>query len=99
VQGPAEEEAAEGGQASTVAAEDIGLLRDANYNVSHRLTLQVDSVCQLVGNIEDLLDRTNEATREVQKQYHSQRFKAFPHFNSPARLIKAIVSTPKDGGE
>jgi hypothetical protein len=30
----------------------------------------------------------------VQVEYHQEKFRAFPHINSPARLIKEIVKPP-----
>lgn len=85
--------------ATLYAAEELGALQKMENEVLQRLTMQVDGVCTLLGNVEDLLQRANIVAQEAQRHQHSQRFKAFQHMNSPARLIKAIVQAPVSGFE
>lgn len=87
----------EGGQEGAsveYAREEIAALRALQHDVHRQMTAQVDGVCMLVGNIEDLIDRANRTAQEVQIQNHQRRFRAFKHMNSPARLIKAIIQAP-----
>jgi len=91
---PEDGKQAEGEPGTSVAMEEIASLRQADQSLQKQLTMQVDGVCLVVGNIEDLVDRANETMREVTKQHHDQKFKSLPHFNSPARLIRAIVRQP-----
>lgn len=97
------EEATESELASTsvtlYAAEELDALQRMESEVLQRLTMQVDGVCTLLGNVEDLLLRANDVAQEAQRHQHSRRFKAFQHMNSPARLIKAIVQAPVSGFE
>jgi hypothetical protein len=81
------------------AAEELDALQRMEGEVLQRLTMQVDGVCTLLGNVEDLLLRANDVAQEAQRHQHSRRFKAFHHMNSPARLIKAIVQAPVSGFE
>lgn len=74
-----------------MAAEEIQELQALKESIQKQLTMQVEGVSLVVGNIEDLIEQANEKAAIAQKKYHSERFKAFPHVNSPARLIKAIV--------
>eukprot|EP00890_Picochlorum_soloecismus_P003675 jgi/Picsp_1/4308/NSC_01816-R1_hypothetical protein CHLREDRAFT_144129 [Chlamydomonas reinhardtii] len=74
-----------------MAAEEIQELQALKDSIQKQLTMQVEGVSLVVGNIEDLIEQANEKAALAQKQYHSERFKTFPHVNSPARLIKAIV--------
>lgn len=74
-----------------MAAEEIQELQALKESIQKQLTMQVEGVSLVVGNIEDLIEQANEKAALAQKKYHNERFKAFPHVNSPARLIKAIV--------
>lgn len=74
-----------------MAAEEIQELQALKDSIQKQVTMQVEGVSLVVGNIEDLIEQANEKATLAQKRYHSERFKAFPHVNSPARLIKAIV--------
>lgn len=89
-EGAAEEDEGDGGAAAPPSAE-VAALRRLQRDVHRRLALQVDGVCLLVGDVEELVERANREAGEMQARYHAQRFQTFPHVNSPAHLIKALV--------
>ena len=93
----AEAEAEEGDEPSTApaenyAAEEIAAVRALEQDIHRKITMQVDGVCTLVGNIEDLIDRANQTAQEVHVQHHKKRFEKFPHVDSPKFLIKKIMA-------
>lgn len=83
----------------SLAGEEIAALQALQHDVHRRLTLQVDAVCMLIGNMEDLIEKAQDTMHEAQTQLHAQRLKAFPHVYSPARLIRAIVRPETAAGE
>lgn len=74
-----------------MASEEIRELKELKESLQKQASLQVEAVSLIVGNIEDLIEKANDKANEAQQKYHSERLKAFPHINSPAKLIKAIV--------
>lgn len=74
------------------APEELAALRALNRDVHRKITMQVDGVCILVGNIEDLIDRANATAQEVHVQHHKKRFENFPHVDSPKFLLRKIMA-------
>jgi hypothetical protein len=88
-------EAEDGDLATTgdkYAQEELAALRALNKDVHRKITMQVDGVCTLVGNIEDLIDRANATAQEVHVQHHKKRFENFPHVDSPKFLLRKIMA-------
>lgn len=90
---PAEEQAEASPEEQPAAAPsaEVAALRQLQQEVHRSLTLQVDGVCLLVGDVEELVVRANHSAQAMQAQVHAQRFSTFLHINSPAHLIKALV--------
>lgn len=88
---PGAEESNDEKASSHLAIKEIEDLKELNESIQKQISMQVEGVSMIVGNIEDLIEKSTEQANEAQKEYHSERFKAFPHINSPARLIKAII--------
>lgn len=87
----AEDESASVGAVEKYAAEEIAALRALRQDVHRKVTMQVDGVCMLVGNIEDLIDRAHQTAQEVHMEHHKKIFESFPHVDSPKFLIKKIL--------
>ncbi len=69
-------------------------LRAAGAAAHRRLATQVDAVAMLVGDCEALAERAGAATAAAAADHQRRRFGAFPHVDSPARLIRALVHAP-----
>ena len=80
-----------GGAEGHYAGEEIAALRALRQDMHRKVTMQVDGVCMLVGNIEDLIDRANLIAQEVHMEHHKKRFERFPHVDSPKFLIKKLL--------
>ena len=74
-----------------LAAKEIQELQELHENIQKQVSMQVEGVSLVVGNIEDLIEKANRKALDAQKNLHSKRYQAYPHVNSPARLIRAIV--------
>lgn len=74
-----------------LADEEIKGLQELKASMQQQVSMQVEGVSMIVGNIEDLIEKANEKAKDAQKKLHTDRAKAHPHINSPARLIKAII--------
>eukprot|EP00889_Picochlorum_renovo_P003486 jgi/Picre1/30516/NNA_005879.t1 len=74
-----------------LADEEIKGLQELKASMQQQVSMQVEGVSMIVGNIEDLIEKANEKAKDAQKKLHADRAKAHPHINSPARLIKAII--------
>ena len=74
------------------AAAEIAALKAIQQDVHRKITMQVDGVCTLVGNIEDLIDRANQTAQDVHVQHRKKRFENFPHIDSPKFLIKKLMA-------
>ena len=91
---PPEAEPADAEPSTSQVAEDLARIQAFEADAARRLIFQVDGVCLVVGEMEDLVDRAHETAQEAQIKVHNERFKAFPHMNSPAKLIRALVRPP-----
>ena len=76
------------------AGEEIAALKALREDVHRQITMQVDGVCTLVGNIEDLIERANQTAQDAQVQHHKKRFEPFPNVHSPKVLIRKIMEAP-----
>ncbi|KAL4452643.1 hypothetical protein ABPG75_008305 [Micractinium tetrahymenae] len=72
----------------------LAALEAVHVGVHRHLAMQVEGVCKLVGDVEELVERASRAAAAVQAEYHAEKFRAFPHINSPARLIRELVRAP-----
>ncbi|GAB4818836.1 hypothetical protein N2152v2_005882 [Parachlorella kessleri] len=73
---------------------DIAELKKMHEDLHRHLTIQAEGLCKLVGDVEELVDRANRTAHTLQAEYHQEKFQAFPHVDSPARLIREIVKPP-----
>lgn len=87
----ARDEGSGGAVIKDLAGDEIQGLEQLRDSIQKKISLQVEGVSLIVGNIEDLIEKANKKTRDAQKALHAERYKEYPHVNSPARLIKAIV--------
>ncbi|WIA36792.1 hypothetical protein OEZ86_008047 [Tetradesmus obliquus] len=55
--------------------------------------LKVEMLLALVSKMEHLVASAETAARTLQAGYHAEKFKVFPHINSPAALIKSIIGS------
>ncbi|KAF6263517.1 hypothetical protein COO60DRAFT_413541 [Scenedesmus sp. NREL 46B-D3] len=55
--------------------------------------LKLEMLLALVCKMEHLVSSAETAARTLQAGYHAEKFKVFPHINSPAALIKSIISS------
>jgi hypothetical protein len=78
-------------QSVRLAEKEIKELQELHENIQKQVSMQVEGVSLVVGNIEDLIEKANRKALDAQKNLHSKRYQAYPHVNSPARLIRAIV--------
>ena len=85
------DEGTNGDVMKNLAGDEIQGLEELRDSIQRQVSTQVEGVSLIVGNIEDLIDKANKKTRDAQKALHAERYKEYPHVNSPARLIKAIV--------
>lgn len=74
-----------------LAGDEIQGLQQLHESIQKQVSTQVEGVSLIVGNIEDLIEKANKKTLDAQKVLHAERYKEYPHVNSPARLIKAII--------
>eukprot|EP00891_Asterochloris_glomerata_P002231 jgi/Astpho2/2231/fgenesh1_pg.00040_%23_64_t len=110
-QGGDAQEAAEGGQSAaepaaekptggdaptTAAPVKVGLLQQARADAHRRVTMQVEGLCALVSGCEELVAKAQQHGTIIQAAYHHERFRTFPHVDSPARLIKELLK-PRAG--
>ncbi|KAL4439014.1 hypothetical protein ABPG77_006951 [Micractinium sp. CCAP 211/92] len=72
----------------------LAALEAVHAGIHRHLAMQVEGVCKLVGDVEELVERASRAAAAVQAEYHAEKFRAFPHVNSPARLIRELVRAP-----
>jgi len=79
----AREEVAEGNSAGSLS----GALSAAHRNVA----FQVDALMSMVRTVESMSGRAETITSHIQSDFHAERFKAFPHVDSPAALIKSLA--------
>jgi len=63
----------------------------ARAGAHRKLALQVEAYAGLVGGVEALLSTAEQACSAMQAEYHRDKFRAFPHVDSPATLIKGIA--------
>ena len=99
--------------------EGLDALERTQRDLHRQLALQVDGLCKLVGDVEELMDCANRSaqttqvggttppagmlapqtwsepllhpTAGAQAEYHKEKFRVFPHVDSPARLIRELV--------
>eukprot|EP00878_Enallax_costatus_P030973 GHUV01033795.1.p1 GENE.GHUV01033795.1~~GHUV01033795.1.p1 ORF type:complete len:346 (+),score=186.64 GHUV01033795.1:359-1396(+) len=57
------------------------------------VSLKVEMLTALVSKMEHLVSSAEAAARSLQVGYHNEKFKVFPHINSPAALIKSITQS------
>ncbi|GAX82604.1 hypothetical protein CEUSTIGMA_g10030.t1 [Chlamydomonas eustigma] len=67
-------------------------LQEVEESVSSTLMLQVESLTSFLSKADSLVAKGEQACMLLQADYHQEKFKTFPHVNSPAWLIKHIVS-------
>lgn len=66
-------------------------LRQLQADVHREVALQVEGLCMLVGDVEELADVADQSAHAMQAQYHAEKFKTFAHMDSPDRLIRDIL--------
>ena len=86
-----EEDPSTSAAAEKHAGQEIAALRALNKDLHCKVTMQVDAVCKLVGNIEDLIDRANQTAQDVHVRQHQKRFENFAHIDSPQVLLKKVM--------
>jgi len=74
-------------------------LRQLQADVHRELALQVEGLCMLVGDVEELADAADQSAHAMQAQYHAEKFKTFAHMDSPERLIRNILRPAAVGRE
>lgn len=82
-----EVEAAENAPIDPPESKDLQHIRT---EVHRELSMQVEGLCLLVGDVEELIQTADKSAQAMQAQYHEEKFATFPHVNSPLALIKAI---------
>lgn len=56
---------------------------------------QVETLCAVVEKAEALVASAEQAASALQASYHHDAFRAYPHVNSPAWLIKQLSQQPE----
>ncbi|KAK9830462.1 hypothetical protein WJX72_011902 [[Myrmecia] bisecta] len=72
----------------------VGLLRARQEEAYRAVALQVEGLCAMVGGVEDLVSKAERHCSLMQAEYHQEKFRTFPHIDSPARLIREMVRPP-----
>jgi hypothetical protein len=76
------------------------LLKETEEVVNSSLALQVESLSSFLAKVGALVAKGEAACAMLQADYHQEKFKTFPHMNSPAWLIRQIVNrSERSGGE
>ncbi|KAI3432571.1 hypothetical protein D9Q98_004120 [Chlorella vulgaris] len=78
-------------EAELEGGEELAALERLHAGLHCHLSMQVEGVCKLVGDVEEMVGRANRSAQAVQAEYHAEKFRPFPHVNSPARLIRELV--------
>ena len=68
------------------------LLKETEEAVNSSLELQVESLSAFLAKVGALVAKGEAACAMLQADYHQDKFKTFPHMNSPAWLIRQIVN-------
>ena len=68
------------------------LLKETEEAVNSSLALQVESLSAFLAKVGALVAKGEAACAMLQADYHQEKFKTFPHMNSPAWLIRQIVN-------
>ncbi|KAK9805960.1 hypothetical protein WJX73_008818 [Symbiochloris irregularis] len=84
------------GPASPVLGPDSqqGALARAQERAERKVCLQVKGLAALVTGVEDLVAQAEQTCSLLQAEYHRDKFRNFPHVESPARLIREILRPP-----
>lgn len=75
----------------------VTLLKDTEEVVNSSLALQVESLSAFLAKVGALVAKGEAACAMLQADYHQEKFKTFPHMNSPAWLIRQIVNKGSRG--
>lgn len=59
---------------------------------------QVESLSSMMEKVEALVVKAEQASTLLQSEYHQDKFRVFPHVNSPAWLIRHLIK-PGDGSD
>ena len=52
-------------------------------------------MCKLVADVEELVEAANSRAGVLQAEYHADKFRTFPHVDSPQRLIRELIRAPR----
>ncbi|KFM28382.1 hypothetical protein F751_5295 [Auxenochlorella protothecoides] len=74
--------------------EAVGTLRALRAEVHAHMALQVEGLCMLTADVASLVESAGVQARAAQHEFHQERFRAFSHVDSPARLIQALTQPP-----
>lgn len=89
---PPEEDAALPGP--TPEPDAVGALRTLRSDVHAHMVLQVEGLSMLTADVATLVEGAGAEARAAQREFHQERFRAFSHVDSPARLIQALTQAP-----
>eukprot|EP00798_Chlamydomonas_sp_ICE-L_P010242 gene10242-8159_t len=84
--------AEEAGEAMQVDGAVESVLQATQEETHAKLTLQVESLCAVLSKVDCLVATAEQACSMLQADYHQDKFKTFPHVNSPAWLIREIAT-------
>ncbi|KAL6769442.1 hypothetical protein ACKKBG_A31035 [Auxenochlorella protothecoides x Auxenochlorella symbiontica] len=91
---PEEPEAGPAPPAPEPEPEAVGTLRALRAEVHAHMALQVEGLCMLTADVASLVESAGVQARAAQHEFHQERFRAFSHVDSPARLIQALTQPP-----
>ncbi|KAG1658936.1 hypothetical protein FOA52_007128 [Chlamydomonas sp. UWO 241] len=78
--------------AAAVGPAASSVLADTEAGVNAELAVQVEWLGGFLSKVDALVSRGDEACMLLQADYHADKFRTFPHVNSPGWLIDQIVS-------
>eukprot|EP00884_Botryococcus_braunii_P022208 jgi/Botrbrau1/8671/Bobra.0087s0024.1 len=91
---PADAASPQDRMAPDAAEEALALSQDlssARQDAHRQICLQVEGLSALVEGVEELVGRAERQCGLLQAHWHRDKFRKFPHVDSPARLIRDII--------